>query len=175
MSTIYEHDGKEIFKDEADAYEIEDIRTHYAQFDKRLVTATYTVIPSENGEPRKVIFAKKTGTKGSDLPATDGPAKFEDLLQWLKESYTERTDAEWVEWAKVVGGLHDSVESMSLEDVIDELMSDALGAVLLAHLLRQPELRRAIVKATIEGELEDWPILKGEVVAKVGGFFMVAE
>jgi hypothetical protein len=65
MSTVYEHNGKQIFTDEADAYEIEDIRVHYAQFDKSLVTATYTVIPPEKeGEPRKVIFAKKTGTKG---------------------------------------------------------------------------------------------------------------
>lgn len=71
MITIYEHNGKELFKDEEGAYEIEDIRVHYAQFDKSLVTATYTVIPPEKeGEPRKVVFAKKTGTKGSgDWPA----------------------------------------------------------------------------------------------------------
>lgn len=69
MTTVYEHDGKELFKDETDAYEIEDIRTHYAQFDKRLLTATYTVIPPENeGDPRKVVFAKKTGTKGGGWP-----------------------------------------------------------------------------------------------------------
>lgn len=66
MATIYEHDGQEIFQDEADAYQIEDVRAHYAQFDQRLVTATYTVIPPAEGseEPRRVVFAKKTGTKG---------------------------------------------------------------------------------------------------------------
>ncbi|GIK42420.1 MAG: hypothetical protein BroJett011_62530 [Chloroflexota bacterium] len=69
MATIYEHNGKELFKDEADAYEIEDIRTHYAQFNKELLSATYTVIPAEKeGEPRKVVFAKKTGTKGGQDP-----------------------------------------------------------------------------------------------------------
>lgn len=68
MSTIYEHNGKELFKDDTDAYEIEDIRVHYAQFNKELLAATYTVIPAEKeGEPRKVVFAKKTGTKGTDL------------------------------------------------------------------------------------------------------------
>lgn len=65
MITVYEHDGKEIYRDEASEYEIEDIRAHYAQFDQRLVTATYTVVlPEKEGEPRKVIFAKKAGTKG---------------------------------------------------------------------------------------------------------------
>jgi hypothetical protein len=67
MATIYEHNGKELFRDEEDAYEIEDVRAHYAQFNKELLAATYTVVPAEKeGEARKVIFAKKTGVKGAD-------------------------------------------------------------------------------------------------------------
>ena len=80
MATIYEHNNKKLFDDPDDAYDIDEIRQHYAQFDKTLVTATYTVIPAKKDGPRKVIFAKKTGSKGSEpvverlLGSAAGPA-----------------------------------------------------------------------------------------------------
>jgi hypothetical protein len=38
------------------------------------VTATYTVVlPEKEGEPRKVIFAKKTGTKGGGFAEPKAP------------------------------------------------------------------------------------------------------
>lgn len=71
MTTIYEHNSKELYRDENDEYEIEEIRTHFAEFNKELVTATYTVIPpKKEGDPRKVIFAKTTGTLGAGTLST---------------------------------------------------------------------------------------------------------
>ena len=65
MITIYEYNGQELFKDEEGAYTIDEIQAHYSQHFQELVQATYTVVPPEKeGEPRKVIFAKKVGTKG---------------------------------------------------------------------------------------------------------------
>jgi PRTRC genetic system protein C len=65
MTTIYEYDGKELFKDEEDAYTPDEIQAHYSQHFKELVQATYTVVkPEKEGDPRTVIFAKKVGTKG---------------------------------------------------------------------------------------------------------------
>jgi PRTRC genetic system protein C len=62
--TVYEYNQKELFKDADDAYTVEEIQRHYANHFPELNNATYTVIPPQNGAPRKVIFAKKVGTKG---------------------------------------------------------------------------------------------------------------
>lgn len=65
MATVYEYNGQELFKDDEDAYTIEEIQTHYGQHFAELNQATYTVIPPQkDDEPRKVVFAKRVGTKG---------------------------------------------------------------------------------------------------------------
>lgn len=47
---------------------IEQIRLHYAPYNKELVTCSYTVIkPKKEGEPTRVVFAKKVGTKGAEV------------------------------------------------------------------------------------------------------------
>jgi len=66
MTTIYKNAGKVLFTDPDDAYNPEEVRAHYSQFDKSLLQATYTVIPAnEEGDERVIEFAKKTGTKGA--------------------------------------------------------------------------------------------------------------
>ncbi len=78
MTTIFEHNGKELYRDETDEYgtsedNIEVIRQHFAQFDKTLLSATYTVVkPDKEGDPAKVIFAKQIGRKGSDASLVVG-------------------------------------------------------------------------------------------------------
>lgn len=66
MPTIYKYNQKTLFDDPDDAYTPEEIQTHYTQHFKELANATYTVIPpkKDSDEPRKVVFAKKVGTKG---------------------------------------------------------------------------------------------------------------
>jgi len=64
-ATVYEYNNEELFKDEGGAYTIEEIQAHYSQHFGELAQATYTVIPAQGDTPRKVIFAKKVGTKGS--------------------------------------------------------------------------------------------------------------
>ena len=62
--TIYEYNSKELYKDTDDAYTPEEIQAHYAQHFPELNNATYTVIPAKDDSPRKIVFAKKVGTKG---------------------------------------------------------------------------------------------------------------
>lgn len=63
--TIYEYNGQELYNDEAGAYAPEEIQAHYSRHFQELQNATYTVVPPEQeGDPRKVVFAKKVGTKG---------------------------------------------------------------------------------------------------------------
>lgn len=66
MTTIYEYNNQELYRDEADAYQPEELLRHYAQHFPELNQAGYTMVPPpEEGGPRKIIFAKKVGTKGS--------------------------------------------------------------------------------------------------------------
>lgn len=65
MATVYEYNNQELFTDTDDAYTVEEIQNHYSQHFSELSQATYTVIPPEDDKPRKVVFAKKVGTKGA--------------------------------------------------------------------------------------------------------------
>lgn len=63
--TIYEYNGQELYRDETGGYTPDEIQAHYAQHFPQLTTSGYTVVPPEKeGDPRKVIFAKKVGMKG---------------------------------------------------------------------------------------------------------------
>ena len=65
--TIFEYNGKTLFEDTDDAYNIEEIQAHYAAHFGELAQATYTVIPAKVDSPRKVIFAKTVGQKGCEV------------------------------------------------------------------------------------------------------------
>lgn len=90
MATIYKHAGKELFTDEEDVYTAEEIRIHYAEFDKTLAQAVYTTTPpAKEGDPTIVEFAKKTGTKGVGIRAewTAARAEFQGAVDLALERW----------------------------------------------------------------------------------------